>query len=159
MTVKKREIARALGVSASAVTKYVKRGCPTTSVAAARVWRDANLDPVRRMAQQMGIPRASRPSASELVVRANEICRLALVDFTRHEPALRSALRDVARLPRVRRGLVVADDFVWSQLFGFSTDPAECPDGEQSLAQWDGPASPGDDPDYFWKQLAGEVGE
>lgn len=43
----KRALARALGVSPSAVLKLESRGMPVDSVEAARAWRVANLDPNR----------------------------------------------------------------------------------------------------------------
>lgn len=61
------ELARQLGVSRSAVCRQKERGMPTHSLEAARVWRDANLNPAhrkdvnpaRRYAAQAGSPEAA----------------------------------------------------------------------------------------------------
>jgi len=118
--VKKVEIARALGVSPAAVSKYIKRGMPTTSSAAAKAWCAANLDPVRRVAQQWGLnaKRSGGGSASTLVAHANELGRLATGDFERYEAALRVALNAARGLPESIRDLVLIDEAVWDRLIG-----------------------------------------
>jgi phage terminase Nu1 subunit (DNA packaging protein) len=45
----KAAIARAIGVSPPAFTKYVKRGCPIYSIEAAAAWQAANVDPTQRL--------------------------------------------------------------------------------------------------------------
>jgi hypothetical protein len=44
----KQTIARELGVSPAAFSRYVKRGCPTDSVEAAKAWQRRNVDPTQR---------------------------------------------------------------------------------------------------------------
>jgi hypothetical protein len=168
--VKKGEIAVALGVSASAVTKYVRRGMPTSSIAAARVWCDTHLDPVRRVAQQMGMSAkrggaAGEPSASELVARANEFGRLATIDYERHSSALRLAMREV---PRHARELVRLSSEVWLRMMDWDNfqrwnrfiakcdeiyGPLRLPVDTRSAQQVED-----DDADLLWQMALGDYG-
>ena len=43
----KKDLAAALGISASMVSRLAKQGMPTDSAAAAQAWRAAHLDPAR----------------------------------------------------------------------------------------------------------------
>lgn len=66
----KKDLAEALGISATMVTKLSQRGMPLDSVAAARRWRDANLDSGRRKEyrapqRQRGAVGAQSPDAAE----------------------------------------------------------------------------------------------
>lgn len=55
----KADIARALGVSDSMVSRYARRGCPTHSIELAREWCDANLVPgLRKQARDTRLPPA-----------------------------------------------------------------------------------------------------
>ncbi|MEG1971366.1 MAG: hypothetical protein RR101_14745 [Burkholderiaceae bacterium] len=60
--VSKSDIAKALGVSAPMVSKYVKAGMPVYSVEAAQVWREQNIDPSLR--KEIRQPMASRLAAA-----------------------------------------------------------------------------------------------
>lgn len=71
-SIKRVEIARALGISAAAVTKHAKAGMPTTGIAAARAWHLAHIDPVRSAGQRLHtVARmtAARPTAASPSVR------------------------------------------------------------------------------------------
>jgi hypothetical protein len=71
-SIKRVEIARALGISAAAVTKHVKAGMPTTGIAAARAWHLAHVDQVRSAGQRLySVARmtAARPTAASPSVR------------------------------------------------------------------------------------------
>ena len=59
----KRALARALGLSPSAVLKLEARGMPLDSVEAARAWRTANLDPLRIKASGARAERIGRADA------------------------------------------------------------------------------------------------
>lgn len=59
----KRALARALGLSPSAVLKLEARGMPLDSVEAARAWRLANLDPMRTKASGARAERTGRTDA------------------------------------------------------------------------------------------------
>jgi hypothetical protein len=70
--VKHIDIARALGVSAAAVTKHAKAGMPTSSIEAAQAWHRAHIDPVRSAGQRLHtVARmtAARPTAASRSVR------------------------------------------------------------------------------------------
>ncbi len=62
-TMSKRALARALGLSPSAVLKLEARGMPLDSVEAARAWRLANLDPMRTKASGARAERTGRTDA------------------------------------------------------------------------------------------------
>lgn len=59
----KRALARALGLSPSAVLKLEARGMPLDSIEAARAWRAANLDPMRTKASGARAERIGRADA------------------------------------------------------------------------------------------------
>lgn len=64
----KAAIAQALGISAPAFSKYVRRGCPVYSVEAALAWQRQHVDPSQRMlrdAERGTAPASSRPPASD----------------------------------------------------------------------------------------------
>ena len=61
--ISKRALARALGLSPSAVLKLEARGMPVDSVEAARAWRAANLDPMRTKASGARAERTGRTDA------------------------------------------------------------------------------------------------
>jgi hypothetical protein len=131
--VKRIDIAKALGMSAAAVTKHAKAGMPTTSIEAATKWHAQNVDPVRSVGQSFG--RGSRGGdAAEMAARAlaavAHLAELARVDFERHEASLRRALRLV---PRVARDRVMLDVEVWSRLI----DIENLKRWEQLVVRWD----------------------
>ena len=114
--VKKIEIAKAMGVSAASVTKYVKAGMPTTSAAAAIAWRDENVDPVRRFGQAMFRAEKTTDGNAKADVALAEVRRLAglaQLDFDNHHHALRRAMRN---LPRTARWGVEMDEALWARL-------------------------------------------
>lgn len=150
--VKKRDIAKALGVSPAAVSKYVRAGMPTNSIVAAQAWRDANLDPTRRIAQQLGFSArktGDKASPSELVARAIEIGRLAKADFARHEKLLRRALAEVRLLPDAARRLVLLDEVVWDRLLGYTLQPEGLGDIALDHFDCDGPETVEDE----WRRV------
>jgi phage terminase Nu1 subunit (DNA packaging protein) len=59
-TLSKRALARALGLSPSAVLKLEARGMPLDSIEAATAWRAANLDPLRTKASAARAGRTAR---------------------------------------------------------------------------------------------------
>lgn len=48
---KKSDIAAALGISPPALSRYVRNGCPVTSIEAAREWQRRHVDPTQRQAR------------------------------------------------------------------------------------------------------------
>lgn len=124
--VKKIDIARALGVSAAAVTKHAKSGMPTNTIEEATRWHARNVDATRSLSQKLG--RAERvdslaATAARALAAVARLGELAQVDFARHESSLRQALRQV---PREARDRVTLERDVWDRL----VDPA-------NLKRWD----------------------
>ena len=144
----KAEIAAALGISAPAFSRYVRNGCPTFSIDAARRWQSQNVDPSQRLLRDAGraSPAAQRAGARdaqpttalqiELLTRLGE---LAEHDFTSYAERLRRAMRE---LPAALREQVELPELVWRQLF----DQARLPviEREFSGASDDEPALPDD---------------
>lgn len=131
----KSQIAKALGVSAPAMSRYVKRGCPTYSIEAAREWQQRNVDPTQRLM------RKTEPAPAAAVIDVD--ARLQLVhalgllvasDFAQHADALRQALRAV---PAHARPRVVLPMDVWHALMPAGLDEAIPPDHEGVAAQSD----------------------
>ena len=86
----KQQIARALGISPAAFTKYVQRGCPLGSISEARDWQRRHVNPLQRILQHAGRMPAADPAA--------EVRRLMLAaadDFDANADRLRAALRAV----------------------------------------------------------------
>lgn len=125
----KKDLAEALNISVTMVTKLERRGMPTSSVQAARVWRDKHLHPGYRKEYKLGSSgRRRQPQrqvqhdgdvdpdrvldgvellgiAAELLVRAGQ-------PLTAMEPLLRDALRRVPVDHRDRIRLRGTDDDV-----------------------------------------------
>ena len=94
------DLAAALGISASLVSRLKARGMPTDSVATANAWRHQNLDPAaiwEQAARKASAPRAKpaqeatpgRDAALEQVARLAE---LAAGDFAKYGERLRLAM-------------------------------------------------------------------
>ena len=140
----KKDLAAALGISASMVSRLTKQGMPTDSAAAAQAWRAAHLDPARVVRAQ------GQLNPLTLVQRAEgamEIARAALdanADFERFAPVVRAALKAV---PVEHRHLVGLDEQVMRRLCapllallrdcGARDDEQESPDHAASDDQHD----------------------
>lgn len=98
----KRALARALGLSPSAVLKLEARGMPLDSVEAARAWRAANLDPLRIKASGARAERFGRADALMAARIEREQAEAALAGLKLAE--LRGELVSVAE---IRRALAV----------------------------------------------------
>ncbi len=108
-------LAELLGIARSAVSAQAKRGMPTTSLEAAQVWREANLDPARRKGIRFDqhYKAASKPTTPVLglVDQATELMALAgrLQDagqpIDHLVPGLRYALSAVPKTERTAVGL------------------------------------------------------
>ena len=144
----KKDLAAALGISASMVSRLTKQGMPTDSAAAAQAWRAAHLDPARVVRARADTQGQLNPLT--LVQRAEgamEIARAALdagADFERFAPVVRAALKAV---PVEHRHLVGLDLQVMRRLCapllallrdcGARDDEQESPDDAASDDQHD----------------------
>lgn len=117
-----KDLAAALGISAPMVTRYKKRGMPTNSIAAARRWRETDLDPMRVHAAAHQVrenilesPVSSTSSILNIVYRLGA---LAEKDFDAWGHDLREALRELNRqVPAtVRADWPLLPLAVWEQL-------------------------------------------
>lgn len=91
---KQKDLARGLGVSEAMVSRLVRRGMPTRSVAEAQRWRAGNLATLRV---------DLRPAADSLAARVEKVRQLmalAAHDFEAHADRLRAALRGVPQHAR-----------------------------------------------------------
>ena len=86
----KQQIARALGISPAAFTKYVQRGCPLGSISEARDWQRRHVNPLQRILQHAGRMPAADPAAE-----VRRLMALAADDFDANADRLRAALRAV----------------------------------------------------------------
>ncbi len=122
------DLAQALGVSASMVSRLKRRGMPTHSLAAAIEWRRLHLDVAQVAEQATRRGRAAHapdaaPGADPLDdgSQALEDVRLlaaaAATDFATWGERLRAAM---AALPRTRWGEVALPAHLWEQLGGES---------------------------------------
>lgn len=114
-------LARALGLSPAAITKFKARGMPIDSVEAAQAWRAKHLRPRVRADRQ-------KPAGSALaspLQRAEQLGLLALEDFEAHAGALRAALRALSRedARRVRLEFTVWDQLHGAELLAEVCDP------------------------------------
>jgi hypothetical protein len=117
------DLARALGVHASVITRDKARGMPVHSIEAARSWRAKNRRPRMKMRATPAAEAASQtlpamPTepdplayARELAAAAHVLLLLGL--FAQIEPELRQALQDV---PVEHRPLVIMPLEVWDAL-------------------------------------------
>ncbi len=131
----KREIAWALGISGPAFTKYVKRGCPTYSVDAARDWQTQNIDPTRRLVRQAGAaPADAGVDADSRIRLVHALFELAAIDFPQYADRLRAAMRAV---PPSLRPRVLIDLDVMRLLLPARLDEVVPPNPEAAAAQSD----------------------
>lgn len=101
-----KDLAAALRISASMVTRLKQQGMPTNSIAAARRWREDNLSPnltkdVRGWASETNAASAVR---SDPVAHFHHIQTLAGADFEKWRDEMQAAMRAV---PSSRRDEVV----------------------------------------------------
>jgi hypothetical protein len=89
----KKTIAAALGVSPAAFSRYVRNGCPSSDIAAARAWQARNVDPGQRLWRGTYVPYS--PAPVDPLTQVAELFELAAGDFDAHEATLRAALRAV----------------------------------------------------------------
>lgn len=131
----KKSIAAALGISPPAFTRYVRRGCPTYSIEAARAWQQQHIDPTQRQL-------AARPTVFDFidkndrvalaVVRVRALFALAGSDFDRYAEQLRAALRAV---PPPARRRVQLDLDLMRRLLPPKTFEVLPPDSEGTAAE------------------------
>lgn len=159
-------LAEALGVSAAMVTKLKAKGMPTNSVAAARAWRDANLDLRYRKEHRVDSNNGGHPSRTgepsndrDVVDDVHHLQALARDDFDRFAGALQAAMRAV---PESRRDEVLLDFEVMELLCASTIALFEELKREDAKA-FDLPPGPlsddeADEMGIFWYQVAaGEV--
>ena len=91
----KKQLAKALGVSPPAFSRYVRAGCPVNSVSAARAWQESNVNPVQRILQHAG-----RVAPADPIGEVHRLMALAAHDFDAHADRLRAALRAVPQHAR-----------------------------------------------------------
>jgi hypothetical protein len=116
----KAELARALGISAPAFTRYVKRGCPLWSVEAAREWQAQHIHPAQRAHRSRAAVAASESQAvAQAVAAVRILSELAASDFDTYADRLRAAMRAV---PLYARPAVQLDLDVFRRLL-----PVELP--------------------------------
>ena len=91
----KQQIARALGISPAAFTKYVQRGCPLGSISEARDWQRRHVNPLQRILQHAGRMPAADPAAE-----VHRLMLAAAADFEAHAEQLRGAMKRVPQHAR-----------------------------------------------------------
>ncbi len=111
-----KDVAAALGISASMVTRLKQQGMPTNSIAGAKRWRETNLSP--NLTKGVRASWATEKNSenfgrAESVERAELIALLAETDFEKWESKLRAALRAV---PHQQREQVMMPRPVWTLL-------------------------------------------
>ncbi len=167
----KKELAQALGISGSMVSRLAKRGMPTDSVARAERWRRRHLEPGRVKGQRLDTIKdfdlANRPLVFEGVdprqLRSTVVdMGLMLHGFyhvdARYAPQYRWALRDaIRRLPPGFRASFTTS--VWLALIDYALSEAEVekivdlgPGLHDSTAIAFAVSRSADDfePDYWW---------
>jgi hypothetical protein len=113
------DLARDLGVDRAVVCRHKRMGMPTDSLAAARAWRENNLNPAMCKATNPAKARAAAPPSEEdglerlyVVARLASLAQERLVsgEFNRH---LESALRfTLSQVPRSYRDKVLLPESV-----------------------------------------------
>jgi hypothetical protein len=117
------DLAHALGISASLVSRLRKRGMPVHSIEAAKAWRAVNLDPAatwEQAARKGGAARAQAAHApptdrTAALENIGLLAELAARDFAAYGGRLRAAL---AALPREAWDEVALPASVWGRLGG-----------------------------------------
>ena len=115
------DLAAALGISASLVSRLKTRGMPTDSVAAAVAWRRHNLDPAatwEQAARKASAPRArptqeAVPGRDGAVETIGFLATLAAGDFAKYGERLRLAM---AALPESQWDDVALPVELWEKL-------------------------------------------
>ena len=100
------QLATGLGISQANVSKLVRLGMPTTSLEAARRWREENLDPARAKP-------APRPPTLAALLRKAEALLEAGEGIAPLLPRIREALRQV---PADQRAAVAMSEGLWDSL-------------------------------------------
>ena len=108
----KTQLAAALGISGSMVSRLAKRGMPTDTPERAERWRRRHLEPGRVKGVRYERP---RPPAVDPVAHVVALGLLAEADFPAHEAALRAALR---ALPEAHQDSACLPVSVWERLYG-----------------------------------------
>ena len=104
----KKTLAEALGVSAPALSRYIKAGCPVDSVEAARDWQHRHVNPLQRLLRGAGRMPAADPAAE-----VHRLMLAAAADFDAHAEQLRGAMK---RVPQHARADMQLDLEVMRQL-------------------------------------------
>ena len=110
------DLAAALGISASMLSRLKKRGMPVDSLASARVWRALHLKPeLTKENRYTPFREAPRPAKQDKSNpdQVNSIGRLALNQFGAYGPILKQVMRT---LPRSLRSEVSLPVPVWEAL-------------------------------------------
>lgn len=116
----KKDLAAALGVAPSMVTKLVKRGMPTDSLERAQRWRKRHLEP----GMVKGVRRdPRRAGAVDLVEHVRALAQAAVEDWAEWGEQLRASLAavpaskaDQVQLPVTAWALLIGEDD-WDQLW------------------------------------------
>lgn len=138
MSLTQTQLGAALGLSQAAISQSVAKGMPTHSIAAARAWREANLDPARAK------PAPRAPSLSALLEEAEALLDVG-GDIGPLMPDLRLALRQV---PDDQRAAVAMSVDLWHVLVKHVADACE-PERGAALT----PAK-ADEMGVFWFSMA-----
>ncbi len=118
----RKELADALGISASMVTRLAKQGMPTGDVAAARKWRDRHLQTARRKEYRvdtgMQMARPVDQPRDRVLVELDELVNLALeLGLDPVPPAVVARVRAaLAAVPMHARESVRMPEVLWDQL-------------------------------------------
>ena len=132
------QLATGLGISQANVSKLVRLGMPTTSLEAARRWREENLDPARAKP-------APRPPTLAALLRKAEALLEAGEGVAPLLPRIREALRQV---PDDQRAAVALSVDLWHVLVKHVADACE-PERGAALT----PAE-ADEMGVFWYAMA-----
>ena len=79
----KKELAEALGISGSMVSRLAKQGMPVSSVAAARAWRELHLETARMKGFRADTPYTPQPQRVAAAAKANSARLAALRSLVR----------------------------------------------------------------------------
>jgi hypothetical protein len=107
-------LAVALGISQGMVSRLVRDGMPTASVAEAEAWRRQNLDP--------SFTKDNRMPGPDPVAEVDRLGRLAMKDFDVYGERVRKAF---LALPAAQQDLVRLDFALWDRLCGCESSTLE----------------------------------